>query len=197
MLSVPGASQSLSLEGYGGVAFPAGDLAKMQSAGATFGVGIGAGVHPRVGLRLDVEASILEGKEVGNGTEFPGINQVHVLGGVETPLYRSAGTRRPLTLSASLGAGVTLFEVEAFVVPQGRPQAGRSFVVQESYPAVGGGLRLALALSRSANVVLSAHARRVFLDGEDVAVLGLISDRVQSPEAAWSLPLTLSARLRL
>lgn len=196
--AAPAAAQFVTVEASGGLATAASDLGAPQRPGPAFAAGIGIAVAPALAVRVDVSGSAMEeGRASDNGATVPGINLVHVVAGLEAPLVRSAVGRRPLTLLGNVGGGISRYDVEAFAVPQGRPQAGRTFVAQETYPTVNGGLRLALAATRSLDVVLSAQAFHTFLDDSDTAVLELISDVIQAPTSSRDVPLTLGVRLRL
>lgn len=194
----PAAAQFLTLEAGGGFATPAGDVAAPQGRGTSFHAGVGVVLLPAVTLRLDAGGTFMEeGRAPDNDAYVPGINLVHFVAGLESPLFRSAHAHHPVTVSGNLGAGVTRFEVEAFAVPQGRPQAGSTFVVQEAYPVVNGGLRLTVPATRRLDLLVSGQAYRTFVHDEDTAVLGLISDRVRGPGHTWDVPVTLGVRVRL
>lgn len=197
-LATPAAAQSLTLEASGGLATGASDPGAPQRPGPAFAAGVGLALTPGIAVRVDVSGSAMEeGRAPDNGATIPGINLIHLVAGVEAPLARSAVGRRSLTLSGNVGGGISRYDVEAFAVPEGRPQAGRTYTAQETYPTVNGGLRLALAATSSLDLVLSAQAFHTFLDRDDTAVLALISDAVEAPRSSRDVPVTLGIRLRL
>ena len=76
--------ERFSIEGRGGIAVPASDLANLQDVGPSFGVGLMYPLNPRVSLRLDGDVDILSGVDAdGSGPEAPDLNIYHYTAGLE------------------------------------------------------------------------------------------------------------------
>ena len=188
------AQDRVALLGHAGIAIPAGALSKMEGMGASVGGGIGVRVHPDVALRLGLDADILEGKRLRSGEDAPGVNLYHFLLGAEWVL---SSEDVPLVASATLGAGRTILEVEAFSVPQTQPGAGQTPLIREGYVSVHAGAQLAYRPGRRVELALAARAFRVFADEAETAAVATLSEEVEPLGAVWTFPVTLRMNLWL
>ncbi len=75
--------ERFSIEGRGGIAVPASDLANLQDVGPSIGVGLVYRLDPRVSLRLDGDVDILSGVDAdSSGPEAPDLNIYHYTAGL-------------------------------------------------------------------------------------------------------------------
>lgn len=193
------AQHRFSLEARAGGAVPAGELAELDAPGAQVGGGVGVRLHPRVALRVDFDASFLRGgKELESGARSPGVSLRHTIAGLEAVVGAPRLRDVPLTVSVNAGAGRTLFDTEAFVVPFNRPeQGGQPFRITERYPTANAGVRASSRVSRRLDLVLSGQGFVTFTDEEDTALLALLSDEIESFGTAWSFPVSVGVRVGL
>ena len=103
----------------------------------------------------------------------------------------------PLVASATLGAGRTMLEVEAFSVPQTQPGASQTPLIREGYASVHGGVQLAYRPGRRVELALAARAFRVFADEAETAAVATLSEEVEPLGAVWTFPVTLRMNLWL
>lgn len=185
--SAAAAQQRLSVEARGGLAVPAGDLARVVGVGGAFGGGVALRVHPRVALRADFDALFMEGEERA-GELLPGINLFHTVAGVEVTLVPAAGADGRFTLTGNLGAGTTDLEIESFVAP-----GGQTFRLSERYLTASGGVRLGYTLGRVVSVVLASQGYLTFADDDETAVLEPLS--VEPFSKVVSFPVTVGLRI--
>ena len=145
-------------------------------------------------MRLGLDADVLEGRRLRSGEQAPGVNLNHFLVGAEWVFSRGD---IPLVASAIRGAGSTLLDVEAFVVPQGQPGAGQTPLIGESYASVHAGVQLAYRPGRRVELALGARAFRAFADEAETAAVATLSDEVEPLGAVWTVPITVRVNLWL
>jgi len=189
-------AQTAFLEGRGGISAPTGEMARWVNAGPSFGAGLGLRLSRRLTLRADFDASFMEGERLERGGEAPGINLIHYVAGIETPLGGARSPISPLETSMSVFAGATTLEIEAFAIPHDRPQGGQVFILSENYFTAGAGFRAGYPLSRFLGVFVAARGYGVFADKEDTKILELLSDRAERFGTTWALPVAAGVRLQ-
>jgi len=175
-----------------GVALPAGELADLVAPGATVGGGLAVRVYRDLWLRFGLNADMLEEKRLSSGESSPGVNLYHYLVDAE---WRFTSARSPFSVTGTVGAGTTRLEIEAFSIPQGRPGAGQTPLIQESYPALHAGFQLGYRLGSRVHAGLSVRAYRVFANEEDTAAIETLSDEVDALGAVWTIPIALHVDL--
>ncbi len=186
------AQQRLSLEGRGGIAVPAGDLANLQDVGPSIGVGLVYQLSPRVSLRLDGDVDFLSGVDAdGSGLEAPDLNIYHYTAGLEVKLLDSEAS--PWHLDANVGAGASTLDFDDFTV------AGTPIDFTETYFTATGGLKLAYAVSRNVDVFLGGQAFLLFTDEDDTAVFSALRSDIDPNgfDNAWTFPITAGLRIGL
>jgi len=96
-----------TIDGRGGIAVPAGDLADLavEGVGPTFGLGVGYYVHPRVALRIDGDVDFLSGDEGTGGATGPDITLFHYNAGAEVELTRPGAGPWDVTANGGLKVG--------------------------------------------------------------------------------------------
>lgn len=193
------AQHRVLLEARAGAAVPAGELAELEDPGASLGGGAAVYLHPRVALRVDFDASFLQGdKRLESGAFSPGIHIFHTTAGIETVLASPRLGNVPVTVSANAGAGSARFDVKAFAVPFDRPQqGGQTFRFTERYLTANAGVKVGYPINRNLDLVLSGQGYATFTDEEDTALLELLSDEIQRFDRAWSFPVTVGVRAGL
>lgn len=183
------AGAQVRAEWRGGLATAGGELGQMTTPGATIGAAIGLGVAGPLGVRVDVEVTMLEESEMGD-TPTPGVNLAHLLFGPELVLP----PRRRLRARVGASAGVTAFEVEAFSnanLPPGEPN-----VLEETYPTVGGSLSLEWLPGRRLAVFATGRALVTLTNEEDTARLSYLTPEIEPFDRAWTYPLSAGLAIR-
>ncbi len=98
----------VTIEGRGGLSFPAGDLAKLSDLGPAFGGGLAIWFHPNFALKGDVDVGILDRAEDETG-EFrtASMDLLHLSGGFEVAFDRWGDQSQPLDFRLNVAAGST------------------------------------------------------------------------------------------
>lgn len=181
------------LQARGGVTVPTGDLADLEHPGVNVGGAVGLRLTDRLWVRLDGDASFLEGKRLPSGIDAPGINLVHGLAGIEAPLWPMRAGARAVELSASVSAGVTSVEVEAFADASGRPYATN----RNTRPSLSAAAELHYPFSSRVGLTATGRAVRAFGDAADAEVSAFLDDEGAELNGVWYLPLSAGLRIRL
>lgn len=178
-----------SFSGQGGIAVPAGDLADFTEVGPAFGGGIAYWFSPRVAIRADVDASLLNGKDSeGTGPEGPDASLLHYNAGLQVNLTNPDAT--PWNFMLNVGGGASTLDVDDV--------EGVLTDFSETYFALNGGLGIGYDLSQNLSIFVDGQWYLTFTDEEDTAVFADINPEVD-PEGfstASDIPLTLGIRVR-
>jgi len=186
------AQSRFSVEGRGGVAIPASDLADLEDVGASFGVGLAYDLSSRVALRIDGDVDILSGADSGvSGSSAPDLNIFHYGAGFAVRLVDPGASR--WNFDVNIGAGASTFDSDTFSAN------GVSQDFSETYFTTNGGLRVGYDLSSSVNIYASGQAYLMFTDDADTAVFSQVSSEVDPSgfDTAWTIPLTAGLAIRL
>lgn len=180
---------TVDLEAEGGVAFPAGDLARFTDPGASLGVGGAFWLHDNVAVRADGDFANLNGERHGLVSEAPtpDVSLYHYGLGIELDVPGRA-SNSVWDFEVNAGAGGTTFDTEAFLESGDRRED-----ITKTYPNVNAGLALGRQIAENVAVNVRTQAFYTFVDEQD---LGPISDlRVRDElERSVSVPLTFSVR---
>jgi hypothetical protein len=184
------AQQKLSIEGHGGIAIPTSDLADLEDAGPSFGVGLTYDLSPRIAIRVAGDVDILGGVDSdGSGPEAPDMNIYHYNAGLGFRLLDPEAGR--VTLDVNVGAGLSTLDVDSFSV------GGQTVDFSETYFTANGGLKLGYDVAPGVNVFVGGQAYLIFSDGEDTAVFGQLRSDVDTFDTAWTRPLTVGLPIRI
>lgn len=180
---------TLDLEAEGGVALPAGDLAKFTDAGVSMGVGGALWVHDNVAVRADGDLASLNGERHGlvSETPTPDVSLYHYGLGIEIDVPGRASSS-VWDFEVNAGAGGTTFDTEAFLESGDARED-----ITKTYPNVNAGIALGRQIEENVVISVRTQAFYTFVDEQE---LGPISDlRVRDElERSVSVPLTLSVR---
>ncbi len=179
------AQQRFSLEGRGGIAVPASDLADLEDVGANVGVGLAYNLSPRLALRLDASVDLLSGDDSqGPGPAVPDMNVYHYNLGLGYALLNPKTTN--WTLDTNVGAGGSTIDLDEFTV------SGVPVDFSETYFSLNGGLKLGYNLSPSVNLFIGSQAYLMFTDEQDTALLSVLSPELDPAgfDTAWTFPVT-------
>lgn len=204
LVSLPGAAaraQEVSLEPRLGVVIPVGELESFADAGVAGGLGAGIRIHPRVGLRVDLELGHLGVDLSGESTGADGGSGASLqLGDVRVWRY-TVGFEgdlivpglSPLTLVVGAGAGGASLRADRTAsVPEGFA----ALTEPSTFATARAGVRVGWDLSRRWNAFASLEGSALFT-GEaspsETVPPGLLVDR----GTLWAIPLTAGVRVRL
>lgn len=184
------AQHKLSIEGRGGIAIPASDLADLEDIGPTFGLGLSYSLSPRIALRIDGDVDLLSGVDSdGSGPEAPDMNIYHYNAGLTFRLLNPDTNR--WALDANLGAGLSTLDADSFEL------GGETVDFSETYFTANGGLKLGYEITPRVSVFLGGQAYLIFADEEDTAVFSLLRDDVEPFDTAWTFPVTVGLAIRI
>lgn len=180
---------TVDLEAQGGVAFPAGDLAKFTDVGVSMGVGGAFWLHDNFAVRADGDFADLNGERDGLVSEAvtPDVTLYHYGLGVELDVPGRA-SNSAWDFEVNAGAGGTTFDTEAFLESGDRRED-----ITKTYPNVNAGIALGREVTEDVVVSVRSQAFYTFVDERDLQPIADLRVRDEL-ERAVSVPLTLSVR---
>ena len=180
----PVSAQHWSMGLGGGMAFPADDLDRLVEPGFSGHGMLRFSASPS--LELVGAASV---DFFGQQQERPAVNQAHLTVGAA---YDFTNPGSDLRISGVTSAGITRFEIKAFVARLGPvPERGETHSLLEYYPNLFAGLEAGYPLDTGIELLLRGGTRVVFADEEDTAVVETISLETRRLSRAWSFPVSL------
>lgn len=184
----PAAAQPMKfdIDGYGGVAVPAGALGDIADVGGTVGGGLAWRFAKHFALRGDVEYSLLTDVEQGGFQVYGPMDLLHFNGGFEVNFAPPAYQDNPFTFSMNIGAGATRMESDA-----------TSFVpaFEATYLTFNGGAKLGYQVHEHVNLFFRGTAYLIVTDEAETAVFTGTPVAVDAFGTAWSFPLTGGVRI--
>ncbi|MFQ5746920.1 MAG: OmpA family protein [Gemmatimonadota bacterium] len=177
------AQGKVSVEGHGGIAIPAGDLADLYDVGPNFGANLEYNLNSRVAIRIGGDVDILSGVDMdANGQEPPDLNIYHYNAGIVLRLVEPGTSEWSFDVNAN-GGGST-FDSDTFTpVGTGGPQD-----FSETYFTFNGGLRVGYDLSPRAAVFVGGQVYVIFADETDSAALASLRTDASPFDTAVTIP---------
>ncbi|MFQ5890481.1 MAG: hypothetical protein ACE5JR_10580 [Gemmatimonadota bacterium] len=174
------------VDGWGGVALPAGALNEIADVGATVGGGIAFRFHPHFALRGDVELTFLTEVESAGTEIFADMDLIHFNGGFEFNFAQPEDQDQPLTFSINLGAGATRMESDA-----------TSFVpaFEQTYFTLNGGTRIGYQVHPKVNIFARGTLYLILADEDDTAIFAGTPLPAGFFSEGWSVPITVGVRV--
>lgn len=179
-----------SIDGRGGIAVPAGDLADLSSVGGNAALGLAYWVTPRVALRVDGSVDFLTGRDASEEgilvSEVPDMTLWHYVGGVELRLTPPRETRWDVTVNVEGGAATV--DTDDHPLLAAAPDGDLSFT--ETYFSANGGLDVGYRVSPHVSVFVGGQAYLVATDDQDTRVFSDFSSAVDPDgfSSAWTFP---------
>lgn len=187
----------LEVDGSGGIAFPAEDLADLSDIGPAFRAGGTYWITDHVGARLDGGLEILPGAELpgGLGSESPDFTLWRYQGGFEFLLTPVDESRWSSTFGATVGA--TTIDTDQF--PLGVTTTDGESAFTETYFSGAAHVGVGYAVTESVDVVLDGALHLAFTDEEDTRVFTQFNTEVDSDGygSQLSFPIHLGAKISL
>lgn len=179
----------LVIDGHGGIAVPAGgDWGDLVDPGPTFGASLGYKIHPRVAIQVTGDADLMSGADIAVGQVIetgPDFTLVHFKGGLAVELTNPEDDS-PFSATINAGGGITSMSSDDFTVD------GTTQDFSESYPSLGGGIRLGYALHDQVEGFVSGQWHEVLMDEEDTLVFrDFTGTTILSFGTASQFPLTV------
>lgn len=180
----------VNMEGHAGIAIPMGDLADVVDAGPAGGLGFGYYISPRVSVRGDAGLDVLSGVDVTGGSAAD-IRLWHLNGGLDFELTNPETSS--FSAIVNVGGGFTIFDSDR-IFDAG---SGLNIGLNEMYPSVNGGLKLAFELNEDFDFFVGGQAHMVFADEEDTDRVAGIVPGAEAFDTAVSIPVTAGLRVNL
>jgi len=186
------AQSKVSVEGHGGIAIPAGDLADLYDVGPSFGVNLEFNLTPRIAIRVGGDADILSGVDAdANGAEPPDLNIYHYNAGIVFRLIRPGSS--PWSFDVNASGGGSTFDSDPFTpVGSGGPQD-----FSETYFTFNGGLRIGYDVSPRAAVFIGSQVYVIFADEIDSAPLASLRTDATAFDTAVTIPVNAGILIRI
>lgn len=187
------AQQPISIEGHGGVGFPAGALLDLQNSGPAFGASGTYWLTERVGIRAGGDVQLFSGKEGGEISNVNGISTVpdfttfHFHGGLDVRV--SPPEETSWDVRVNLGAGGASLTTEEF--PSGATPPADASDFSETVFALNTGLRLGYAPTDRLNLFVLGQGLFAFTDEQEMNVFTQFDEGLDpnSISSVWSVPL--------
>lgn len=205
-LAVPAGAQTpgfgngkFSVEGRGGIAVPASDLHEIYDLGPSFG--LGAAYYPIrwLGIRVDGDVDILNGKDAADlsgGTQAPDMRLWHYSAGLEVRPLLAGSTPTRFTIVANIGAGATTIDTDDFAAGTIGLAGAPDF--NQTYFSANGGLKVGYDATTRLNVYVGGQAYLMVTDDRDTRTFAQFDTRVDPNgfSTAWTFPVYGGVRFK-
>lgn len=180
----------VNLDGHAGIAIPMGDLADVVDPGPAGGLGFGYHLTPRVSVRGDAGLDVMSGVDVGDESAAD-IRLWHLNGGFDFNL--TDPTASSFAAILNVGGGFTVMDSDRILDSSSDLFIG----MNEMYPSVNGGLKLAFDLNDDIAFMVGGQAHMIFADEEDTDRIAGVVPGAEAFDTAVSIPVTAGLRVSL
>lgn len=191
----------LSFDARAGVVVPGSNLSDLYKVGPAAGLGASYWFTDRVGLTVNADLDILNGKDAGaagitSATGVPRMRQWHFTGGVIARLTDPDATRWDIT--ADVGAGLTRVDTnnDPAFAPGGIATAAQDSDFTKSYFGADGGVQIGYDVRPDIDVYVGGRANLVAMKKEDTQIFSNFSTSVDPAGfgSTWTFPVRAGLR---